>query len=59
MTPETRAFLAKLKPIKFVWCQFANVPGSKHDEHQVCLDREAAHYAQGGETWGCVCRCHN
>jgi hypothetical protein len=30
----------------------------KIDEHQVCLDQEAAHRAKGGKSWSCVCRCH-
>lgn len=58
MSPETIAILAKMKPRKSVWCQFGKLPGSTMDEHQVCLDQEAAHYARGFKTWGCVCSCH-
>ncbi len=58
MSPETLAAIGKMKPGRFVWCQFKNVPGSKHDEHQVCIDQEAAHRARGGTSWGCTCKCH-
>lgn len=47
-----------MKPGKYVWCQFGKPPGSPMDEHQVCLDQEAAHYARGYTTWGCTCKCH-
>jgi len=58
MSPETEAILSKMKPSKFVWCQHGQAPGMKIDEHQVCLDQEAAHRAKGGKSWSCVCRCH-
>ena len=58
MTPETLAVIATMKPAPYVWCQFSNTPGSKNDEHQVCIDRQAAHYALGFSTWGCTCKCH-
>jgi len=58
MTPETTAILDRMKPSKYVWCQHGQIAGSKIDEHQVCIDLEAAHYAAGFESWGCTCRCH-
>lgn len=58
MTDFTAAFLAKLPATKFVWCQHGQMPGMKMDEHQVCIDQEAAHRAKGGTTWGCTCNCH-
>ena len=58
MTPETIAILAKMKPAKSVWCQFGQAPGLKNDEHQVCIDQEAAHYARGYSSWSCTCKCH-
>jgi len=58
MSPETLAAIAKLKPGKYVWCQYGQAPGSPMDEHQVCLDQEAAHYARGYTSWGCTCSCH-
>jgi hypothetical protein len=58
MTPETLAVIDRMKPAPYVWCQFSNTPGSKNDEHQVCIDRQAAHYARGFSTWGCTCKCH-
>lgn len=59
MSPETLAAIAKMKPGKFVWCQFGKAPGSPMDEHQVCLDQEADHRRRGGTSWGCTCRCHD
>lgn len=58
MTDETLAILATMKPRKSVWCQHGKAPGSPMDEHQVCLDQEAAHYARGYASWSCVCKCH-
>jgi hypothetical protein len=47
-----------MKPTKYVWCQHGQIAASKVDEHQVCIDLEAAHYAAGFSGWGCTCRCH-
>lgn len=58
LTPETLAILARMRPGKFVWCQHGKPPGSKMDEHQVCLDMEADHRKKGGTTWSCTCNCH-
>ena len=58
MSPETLKAIANLKPSKFVWCQYGQMPGMKMDEHQVCLDQEAAHYARGFKTWACTCKSH-
>jgi hypothetical protein len=58
MTPETAAILDRMKPTKSVWCQFGQAPGFKIDEHQVCIDQRAAHYARGFSSWGCTCNCH-
>lgn len=58
ISAETEAILDRMKPSKYVWCQHGQAPGSKNDEHQVCLDQEAAHRAKGGKSWGCVCSCH-
>lgn len=59
ISPETKAILDRMKPSKFVWCQHGEkTPGSRMDEHQVCLDQEAAHRAKGGKSWSCTCSCH-
>lgn len=58
MSPETLRAIQRMKPRKTVWCQHGRAPGSPNDEHQVCLDQEAHHYARGGTEWRCVCRCH-
>jgi hypothetical protein len=58
MSPETLAAIARLAPRKYVWCQHGQQPGLKMDEHQVCIDQEAAHRARGGTSWGCTCKCH-
>jgi hypothetical protein len=58
LSPETEAILARMKPGKFVWCQSPEQRGSVHDEHQVCIDQEASHYAKGFKTWACTCKCH-
>jgi hypothetical protein len=52
------AILEAMKPGRYVWCQHGQTPGMKNDEHQVCIDQEAAHYARGYSTWGCTCKCH-
>ena len=58
MSPETIVILNRMKPTKYVWCQHGQIAASKVDEHQVCIDLEAAHYAAGFSGWGCTCRCH-
>ena len=58
MSPESIAMLSRMKPSKFVWCQHGQIPGSKIDEHQVCINQESAHYARGYSAWGCTCKCH-
>lgn len=58
MTEFTAAFLANLPPRKSVWCQHGRLPGSQNDEHQVCIDQEARHRANGGTSWSCICKCH-
>lgn len=59
MSPETLAILKQMRPRKYVWCQHGKAIAGRNDEHQVCLDQEAAHYARGGTSWGCTCKCHN
>jgi len=59
MTDATADFIRRnLKPGKYVWCQFGQMPGSSIDEHQVCIDQEQRHRANGGTSWGCTCKCH-
>ena len=62
MSEATRSFLERLAekqgPRKMIWCSGPDMPQLKHDEHQVCLDQEARHYANGYTSWSCSCRCH-